>query len=238
MHFFGYAICGDALDLARVMAPFDETDERFHVVRIAENDDDILNEYETYREEFVVSPDGESKFKWESPYYRKNAELPDGYELKCMPLKEHYGSFDRFVEEWFGYEWDEELEAHVMGGNPNGKYDYWRIAGRWPGRIRSDSGERVAKSWEVESWERDHPDESVYRDGFVDVAPIDAVDFAESGCPTFCVTPDGVWHDGAEWGLYDLFGNPAPQNSDAFYEFIASKWLGSGCNLYAIDIHD
>lgn len=46
---------------------------------------------------------------------------------------EHYGSFDLVATKYCGYKLDEETGKYGYWENPNRKWDWWQIGGRWAG---------------------------------------------------------------------------------------------------------
>jgi hypothetical protein len=70
--------------------------------------------------------------------------LPEGYELRDLQVKEVYDSVEEYCRDWHGYE-DENFQDAQIGRmtNPNSKWDWWQIGGRWEGMLLTKSGEKV-----------------------------------------------------------------------------------------------
>ncbi len=53
-------------------------------------------------------------------------------------VKNEYGykSFDEFMRNYYGYIWDKEASAYGRICNPNTKWDWYEIGGRWSGHLK------------------------------------------------------------------------------------------------------
>ena len=47
-----------------------------------------------------------------------------------------------FLSRWYGYDYNEELDACGYLCNPNAKWDWWEIGGRWHNELRLKQGEK------------------------------------------------------------------------------------------------
>lgn len=76
---------------------------------------------------------------------------------KEIPLKEYYNNdFELFMKEWAGYnEKDSETGKYGYWENPNKKWDWYQVGGRWSGllklKTKASSGITGTKSWINES---------------------------------------------------------------------------------------
>ena len=59
---------------------------------------------------------------------------------KQIPHKEKYPEFNTFMEEWHGYKFDEEQGKYGYWENPNAKWDWWEVGGRWMGSLLIKEG--------------------------------------------------------------------------------------------------
>jgi len=50
-----------------------------------------------------------------------------------IPVKETYPNFSRYLEEYHGYEKDEDTGKYGSWRNPNSKWDWYELGGRWGG---------------------------------------------------------------------------------------------------------
>lgn len=70
---------------------------------------------------------------------------------KKVPFKKLYKTFDEFCKKWEGYsERDKKTGRYGYWHNPNSKWDYYQIGGRWAGyfKLKNGAGGMVGtKSW-------------------------------------------------------------------------------------------
>ncbi len=66
-----------------------------------------------------------------------------------MEYKEHsddYESFDEFIKDWHGFEFNSEGKIGRYT-NPNAKWDWWTIGGRWSGKLLDKSGKSCDQAY-------------------------------------------------------------------------------------------
>lgn len=58
------------------------------------------------------------------------------------PVKLAYPTFESYMEDYCGYYFDEEMQDYGYWQNPNAKWDWYEIGGRWSGslEVRDDDG--------------------------------------------------------------------------------------------------
>nr|URC17109.1 MAG: hypothetical protein [Lokiarchaeota virus Ratatoskr Meg22_1012] len=82
--------------------------------------------YECLKKEFVVEikkDELESKFEeWKV----KHSDYQKEYEYK---------NAKEWLEKWYGYEFSENINVYGYWRNPNAKYDWYEIGGRWQGML-------------------------------------------------------------------------------------------------------
>lgn len=67
--------------------------------------------------------------------------LLDEWESESKETKEKYGNdFDRYVEEYHGYKKDGETDNYGYRDNPNKKWDWYQLGGRWAGFLKLKKG--------------------------------------------------------------------------------------------------
>lgn len=78
------------------------------------------------------------------PKVKKSDEqmAEDGFVKKSVPQKDtgKYESIEEFAEKWFGYEKRDGQFGRLT--NPNKKWDWWVIGGRWQNRLLDKAGLR------------------------------------------------------------------------------------------------
>lgn len=58
---------------------------------------------------------------------------PDTYLRVEIPYKDLYATFDSFVADYHGIKRDDEKQRYGYWENPNKKWDWWTVGGRWRG---------------------------------------------------------------------------------------------------------
>ena len=116
--------------------------------------------------------------------------------------------------------WEYDDDGDETGYNPDGRFDYYRIGGRFAGAITAKAGKRAKLCWEIEEWKKSHPGEPVYRDDQYDIADVD--DIIECPRPFAVVLPDGEWLDRGEFDIGKVL----------------ESLKGLGVKAYAVDFHD
>ena len=73
-----------------------------------------------------------------NPYtYKVEKDLAEiGAELVTIPFKELYPTFEEYLEEYHCAEKDEETQDYGYWENPNAKWDWFEVGGRWSGLLK------------------------------------------------------------------------------------------------------
>lgn len=130
-----------------ILAPFQENnmgDCPKQYLEFNDLEDEMLKEYEEGTVEKVVMPDGRLLNTWDEEFRPKRpdgkpnlferAEPPADLERRKVPFKELYDTFEDFAKEWHGREKrDEVYNRFGYWENPNAKWDWYEIGGRWSG---------------------------------------------------------------------------------------------------------
>lgn len=78
-------------------------------------------------------------------------ELVHNPSIKPEKFNEHYSSFQEYMEYYNGYKYHEDQKAYGYWDNPNAKWDWYQIGGRWSGQLAvkpgSTSGTVGNPSW-------------------------------------------------------------------------------------------
>jgi hypothetical protein len=217
-HFAVLVIGKDMDDVERLLAPYQENNmgdcpRQFLVFNDTEDDDRY--EYENESVDMLKSPDGELVYKWDERFkkaptygildlsYGTRAEILDkvmeGYTEVCVPHKSRFASFEEFCKDWHGAERDPEMNRYGYWENPNKKWDWYELGGRWQGAITLKDGSTA--------------DQAVLKD-----INLDAITGAWA-----LVTPDGQWHERGNmgwWGLNDATADSTAQFNKLLEETI------------------
>lgn len=142
--------------LCRILAPYDEQTEEAEYREFEDRTEEAKAGYETDTTQAVRFPDGtihsvhdneftDRFYTLEGAIYEYGAdrkrteklqtEASRAYELiNDYPVKQRYTSFEAYCEEYCGYVQNSEgLWGYTH--NPNAKWDWWQIGGRFPGKF-------------------------------------------------------------------------------------------------------
>jgi len=128
--------------------------------------EDIEEEYlEKYNTDGVTMHrgwDGVLRTSWDE-YYRMPGNIgtsrnthvvPESHAAVEVPYREKYATFEEYMKDWCGYdERDADTGRYGSWRNPNAKWDYWRIGGRWRGLLFAELNSSFVmgeKAWEVD----------------------------------------------------------------------------------------
>lgn len=117
-----------------------------------ETETEMRNDYETDSTEYVVMPDGTLKLPWDDcfkdpkffgSFGTGSHNVPEGLERRNVPFKETYATFEEYAADWCGDE-ERDPEKGVFGywENPNRKWDWYEVGGRWTGFFLAKKGVR------------------------------------------------------------------------------------------------
>ena len=166
-------------------------------------------EYETGTTERVRLKDGTLVYKWNDSLYEQVSEeeykkakaegketsyssCPDTYKVKKdlaeigaevveIPWKELYPTFENYLEDYHDSTKDEETLDYGYWENPNAKWDWWQIGGRWAGLLKvpadCENCSTGKKSW---GWGSENPYTSTDQYKKVDSARIKDLVFLDS----------------------------------------------------------
>lgn len=119
-----------------------------------------LADYETDKAEVFVDPSGKphsqhsDRFRWNPPGsigIGGNTEYrcPAGWTATQVSFAELYGSFEKYMADYCGYKArDKKTGRYGYWQNPNRKWDWWEIGGRWTGYfpVQTDPHDRQSRA--------------------------------------------------------------------------------------------
>lgn len=144
------------------LAPFQENnmgDCPKEFMEFTDMEDEYREEYENEGRNMVVMPDGTFKNSWDDEFRKPGQhgigsnthEVPAHLEQREVPFKELHATFEDFVKDYHGYESrDEEKNRYGYWENPNRKWDWYQVGGRWSGFLKLKEGAQGAhgqRSW-------------------------------------------------------------------------------------------
>jgi hypothetical protein len=107
--------------------------------------DNNLNDYNTKSVKKVVMPDGTLLNPWDETFKVKNekgfneTKVPPELEQIEVPFKQLYTTFESYMKNWCGEEPDEN-GRYGYYYNPNAKWDWYSMGGRWSGFFKLKDG--------------------------------------------------------------------------------------------------
>ena len=157
MSHFTVLVVGENLD--EQLAPFQENnmgDCPREYMEFHDTEAEMLKEYETEGTEMIVLADGTMKFTWDDEFEVPRADFfdkreysyPEGSVQRNVPYKERYATFEEFAQEFHGHEKrDAEKGRYGYWENPNRKWDWWSLGGRWSGffQLRPNADGQLGK---------------------------------------------------------------------------------------------
>lgn len=149
MSHFTVIVVGEK-NLQEVMAPFEESPKNpetseFCVFVNKSKDEEELKEYNTKTIEIVELHGVKySRYSDEVRQYEKDVnpndilsdkvlELPEGSAQYKGPISLVYPTFEEYLSDWCGYQYDEKQGGYGYWKNPNAKWDWYQVGGRWTG---------------------------------------------------------------------------------------------------------
>ena len=118
--------------LTEMLLPYEESTEDERFLKFKDVEDEYRPKYESDTTTRIFH---NGKNVTETAYNRfGNGPFPPGYDKKEVPLSEVYASFDEYCDKYCGFA-DRHPETSKIGywHNPNAKWDWWAIGGRWTG---------------------------------------------------------------------------------------------------------
>lgn len=153
--------------LEKRMQPFDENADRipakFTEFNNMETDEEILQKWEEGKTEKIKLPGGELCSPWDDRFKDPGQGMgfstsdkytfPEGSEKVEVAFKDLYDTFEQYLEDWYGATKDSTTGKYGYWHNPNGKWDYWLLGGRWAGYLPIRAG--TEPIWrDLEDWEK------------------------------------------------------------------------------------
>jgi hypothetical protein len=126
------------------LAPYQEKDGDNldpKYVEFEDHEDECREQWDTETRDMKKLPTGELVSPYDDFYKRTKPGsqwdteyvFPPGTTDVEVPMKDVYSSFEEYVEDWHGYEKNEETGRWGLWTNLNSKWDWWLIGGRWTG---------------------------------------------------------------------------------------------------------
>jgi len=151
MSHFTVLVVGD--DIEKQLSPFQENnmgDTPGEFLAFREEETEYLEEYQTKTTKMLKASDGrlwsryDEKFRNPKHSFTNNSSqylTPEGYLEVEIKFKDLYLTFEEFVMEYHG-EKERDSTKNLYGHwyNPNSKWDWYVIGGRWTGYFKAKPG--------------------------------------------------------------------------------------------------
>lgn len=128
--------------LSEALAPFEESPpDGSPYGEFEDMEPEYREKWENEKIEQIRLADGSLHFTWDDQFNDKSTgflgaqkrNYPPGSEKVEVSFKEIYASFDEFTKEYAGYKRDPKTGKIGRYHNPNAKWDWYQIGGRWRG---------------------------------------------------------------------------------------------------------
>lgn len=198
-HFVAYVLC-DKKDnfesrVSELLAPYMEncceTPDKKYMV-FSDVEDERRKEYECEGTDQVQLDNGAWVWPWSECFRVPGTfgsgtgthKVPDDLMRVKRSFKDIYPTFDKFMADWVGLSKDPEMGRYGYWENPNARWDWYQIGGRWSTRFASNT--RPVKQLTVTD---------------------------TNDTPFAVVTPDGKWHEKGEVGWWGVVHNEREEQS-------------------------
>lgn len=133
------------------LAPFQENnmgDCPREYMEFTDVEDQLRKNWEADTAERVRMPDGSLKTKYDNEFRvpgefgigTDTHKVPDHLPIVEIPVKQLFPSFDDYATDYEGYRKDAELGRYGYWENPNRKWDWYSLGGRWTGFFKLKAG--------------------------------------------------------------------------------------------------
>lgn len=143
--------------IASMLLPFKESGfgdrdppELSQYLTFHDTEDDSRNDYATGSRKVFVSPTGEVASKYEYRFRRdafsRDYVAPAGWQEREQSFAEAFATFDEYVARWLEEERDQKTGRLGYWQNPNKKWDWYQVGGRYEGELPLRGGAKAAKA--------------------------------------------------------------------------------------------
>ena len=192
--------------------------------------------------------DNETKKSWAMGLIFENKERYAEYFAKTYP--EVYASFEdkykEFGDDWNSNNWHKEADGKwgvYSEYNPDSKWDWYSVGGRWSQSIKTKTGEFVDMCQLGEIDFEPYPDECYEDSTDWRGEPIKQLKdeyewhYDNKGNVPFCIVIDGVWYERGEMGWWACVSNE--KNKEDWTDEVMNllKDLPDDSEVYNVDFH-
>lgn len=146
MSHFSVIVIGN--DLEEQLEPYAEQDFNESLGKFEDIEQEYLDKYNNDETDIVVLADGTLKTKYAQEFRHFNPKdmsqgyvFPEGSHIRAGKYQELFPTFEEFMEGWVGNsKRDPKTGKYGFWFNPNAKWDWYSIGGRWSGFFKPKSG--------------------------------------------------------------------------------------------------
>lgn len=201
-----------------------------------------------YQEKYPNARDKETKEGWASALIYENPEKWVEYFKKGYP--EFWNLFEetytKFGDDWNGNNWRKDEDgvwAVYSSYNPNSKWDWYSVGGRWSNSIKTKSGEFVDMC-KFDEIDFDPYSDDCYEDG---------KDWLGNPCKQlkeglewhydnkdnfpFCLIIDGVWYEKGDMGWWGMVANEKGEEEWNGEVAALLEKIPADSDVYNVDFH-
>lgn len=151
MHFAVAVISDGTKTIEELLAPYQENNcgtVPRELLEFVDTEEDERAVYESGGCTYVFMPDGRRLFPWDETFRVEGTvglgsathKVPECLEQRSIPYRDTFETFDDYMK-WAGEERDPETGRYGFWENPNAKWDWWTIGGRWRAQVCAVDGE-------------------------------------------------------------------------------------------------
>ena len=216
-HFTVYVFTnGDGKDVEDLLAPYDENIEYAPYIQytkaqaIAHIRKDIEDyKHSTYYTEFMADPEA---------YREKHKNYPDhiNYLDNIYPKKLKWSDEECYEEmkKWYSNDMIDEEGNLYSTYNPNSKWDYYTVGGRWNYGLVTKEGTNTNEDYASE------------------------IDWEKTGAPFAFITPGGRWHEKGEMGWWAVVSNEKKKdNWETEFKNALNDLMSDDLRVTLVDCH-
>ena len=143
MSHFAVIVVGENVE--KQLEPYAEQDMKEEYRKFEDIEDSSLEEYKNKEVDIVVFSDGSLHHKYEEQFrynppgvFSTEWKYPEDSTIRKGNFNELYKTFEEYMEKWHGTrQRDEETGRYGFWYNPNAKWDWYSVGGRWTGYFKA-----------------------------------------------------------------------------------------------------
>lgn len=147
-----YSVLVIGEDIEKQLAPFQENnmdDCPREFLKFHDTEDENRKEYETDTVSMIQLDNGERVYEWDERFksggiFDRVTAIPEHLQRIEVAQKERYATFEEYMRDYCGVKGrDPEMNRFGYWENPNKKWDWWKIGGRWSNKLLLKDGTKA-----------------------------------------------------------------------------------------------